>query len=193
MEARNIRITHNGAALGEIISEGVILNDQNEELAAYRQRIRAWMSRPMLDLRIEIEPKVAPTGYPWHAYYRRALRGATIARQSCAASTAHRTKPRIRGPVTPDYLDIHLGKFGTFLFPGGLPFHQRHGTRMVDVILVPEGEACRTFDLGLGSIAITQCRPPSGSSRRSRLCRPARGRRTSDQAAGSFTSTHPIC
>lgn len=149
MEARSIRITHNGAALGEIISEGVILNDQNEELAAFRQRIRAWMSRPMLDLRIEIEPKVAPAGYPWHAYYgaRFAWRDDRSAiMRGVNGSSNQTTHTR---PVTPDYLDIHLGKFGTFLFPGGLPFHQRHGTRMVDIILVPEGEACRTFDLGL--------------------------------------------
>jgi hypothetical protein len=36
------------------------------------------------------------------------------------------------------------------LFPGGLPFHQRHGNRMLDVILVPEGETVQTFDLGVG-------------------------------------------
>jgi len=36
------------------------------------------------------------------------------------------------------------------IFPGGLPFHQRHGGRMADVILLPEGEAARTFDLAIG-------------------------------------------
>jgi hypothetical protein len=36
------------------------------------------------------------------------------------------------------------------LLPGGLPFHQRHGTRMLDVILVPEGEKGQVFDLALG-------------------------------------------
>jgi hypothetical protein len=38
----------------------------------------------------------------------------------------------------------------TVLFPGGLPFQQRHGSRMLDVILVPEGETCRAFELALG-------------------------------------------
>jgi alpha-mannosidase len=49
--------------------------------------------------------------------------------------------------VSPDYLEVRLGAERSFLFTGGLPFLQRHGARMADVILVPEGERCRTFDL----------------------------------------------
>jgi hypothetical protein len=52
-------------------------------------------------------------------------------------------------PVTPDFLDIKLGRQGTTLFTGGLPFHQRQGARMVDVILVPEAEEGKVFELGL--------------------------------------------
>src|SRR5262249_31782820 len=36
------------------------------------------------------------------------------------------------------------------IFPGGLPFHQRHGSRMVDVILTPEAETGKVFDVCLG-------------------------------------------
>lgn len=149
MEARSVRVTSNGAALGEIVSEGVILNDQNEELATFRQRFRAWMSRPMLDLRIEIEPKHAPTGYPWHAYFGarfawRDDRAALMRGVNGASNQTTHTRP-----VSPDYLDIHLGRQSTLIFPGGLPFHQRHGNRMLDVILIPEREAGRVFDLGL--------------------------------------------
>ena len=32
-------------------------------------RLRAWLSRPVLDVRIDLEPHHPPTGYPWHAYY----------------------------------------------------------------------------------------------------------------------------
>ena len=53
-------------------------------------------------------------------------------------------------PESPDYLELRLGKQATTIFPGGLPFHQRHGGRMVDVILLPEGETARTFDLAIG-------------------------------------------
>lgn len=149
MEARSIRITANGTALGEIISEGVILNEQNEELATFKQRFRAWMSRPMLDLRIELEPKVTPTGYPWHAYFgsRFAWRDDRAALMRGVNGSSNQTTHT--RPASPDYLDIHLGRQSTLIFPGGLPFHQKHGTRMLDVILIPENEAGRVFDLGI--------------------------------------------
>ena len=53
-------------------------------------------------------------------------------------------------PETPDYLEIRLGGQRTTIFPGGLPFHQRHGGRMLDIILMPEGETAQTFDLAIG-------------------------------------------
>jgi hypothetical protein len=53
-------------------------------------------------------------------------------------------------PESPDYLELRLGKQSTTIFPAGLPFHQRHGGRMADVILVPEGETARAFDLAIG-------------------------------------------
>jgi hypothetical protein len=55
-----------------------------------------------------------------------------------------------RRPQTPDYLEIRLGRQNTTIFPGGLPFHQREGGRMLDVILTPPGEAEHVFDLAIG-------------------------------------------
>jgi hypothetical protein len=149
MVARNIKVTINGSALGEVVSEGVILNEQNEELATFRQRYRAWMSRPLLELRIEIEPKQPPTGYPWHAYFgaRFAWRDERTALMRGVNGTSNMTNHT--RPVSPDFLELRLGKSNTLIFPGGLPFHQRHGGRMLDVILIPEGETACVFDIGL--------------------------------------------
>jgi hypothetical protein len=149
MEAREIKVTSNGTALGEIVAEGVIVSEQNETLATFRQRYRAWMSRPLLDIRIEIEPVHQPTGYPWHAYYGarfawRDEQAALMRGIQGISNQTHHTRP-----ISPDFLEIRSGRTNTLIFPGGLPFHQRHGARMVDVILIPEGESARTFDIGL--------------------------------------------
>ena len=53
-------------------------------------------------------------------------------------------------PQTPDYLELRLLRQSTTIFPGGLPFHQRDGDRMLDVILVPPGESAQVFDLAIG-------------------------------------------
>jgi hypothetical protein len=150
MRAQSIQVTSTGPALGEVVSEGVLLDEQRQVLARFRQRFRAWLGRPLLEMRVEVEPQHPPQGYPWHAYYgaRFAWRDerATVLRSvnGTGSITTH-TRPE-----TPDYVEWRLGDQRAALFPGGLPFHQRHGGRMLDVILVPEGETARTFDLALG-------------------------------------------
>jgi hypothetical protein len=149
MEGRGLKVTANGSALGEIVSEGAILDDNNQLLATFRQRFRAWLSRPMLDVRIEIEPVQAPSGYPWHAYYgaRFAWRDENAGLMRGVNGVSNQTNHS--RPLTPDFLEIRSGRQNTLIFPGGLPFHQRHGARMVDVILIVEGESARAFDIGV--------------------------------------------
>ncbi|HEY3789846.1 MAG TPA: hypothetical protein VGL71_13370, partial [Urbifossiella sp.] len=147
MRATSVKATHCGAALGEIISEGEIVSAQDEVLATFRQRFRAWMGRPVLELRIELDVKHQPTGYPWHGYYGarfgwRDERGVLFRGVNGQNSLTGYTRP-----VSPDYLEIRFGAERSFLFTGGLPFLQRNGSRMADVILIPEGEQERSFEL----------------------------------------------
>ena len=151
MVARDITVTNNGAALGEIVSTGDIINDRDEVLATFRQRFRTWLGRPVLEMRIELDVKHEPTGYPWHAFYGsrfgwRDERAVLFRGVNGANSQTGYTRP-----VSPDYLEVRLGGERSFLFTGGLPFLQRHGNRMADVILVPEGEQARSFDLLLAT------------------------------------------
>jgi hypothetical protein len=150
LRVKEVKTTSTGPAYGEIVTEGVLLDEQEQVLATFRQRFRAWLGRPVLDMRIEIVPEHLPKGYPWHAYYgcRFAWRDerATLLRGVNGLSyITAQTRPE-----SPDFLDIRLGRQSTVLLTGGLPFHQRHGSRMVDIILVPEGETAQTFDLAVG-------------------------------------------
>ncbi|HEX5269178.1 MAG TPA: hypothetical protein VFW33_01760, partial [Gemmataceae bacterium] len=147
---KGVKVTSAGPALGEVVTEGVLLDDQDRELAAFRQRFRAWLGRPILDLRVEVAPLHPPEGYPWHAYYGARFawgdeRAAVLRGVNGTAYVTSHTRPE-----SPDYLELRLGKQATTIFPAGLPFHQRHGGRMADVILLPEGESARTFDLAIG-------------------------------------------
>jgi hypothetical protein len=150
MVVRSVTVTSEGPALGEVVSEGVLVDEQERELATYRQRFRAWLGRPILELRIEIIPHHRPEGYPWHAYYASRFawgdERATLMRgvNATAYVTTHTR------PDSPEWLEVRQGPQATQIFPCGLPFHQRHGGRMLDVILIPEGETATTFDIALG-------------------------------------------
>jgi hypothetical protein len=149
-KATSVQMTSAGPALGEIVTEGAIRGEQDQVQARFRQRFRAWLGRPILDVRIEIFPEQPPAGYPWHAYYgaRFAWRDERATLLRGLGGTGYVTAQA--RPQTPDYLEVRLGKQSTAIFPAGLPFHQRHEGRMLDVILVPEGEKCQVFDLALG-------------------------------------------
>ena len=100
-------------------------------------------------MRVEIEPKHLPTGYPWHSYYgiRFAWREEHAVLMRSVHGSAHQTHHT--RPLSPDYLELREGKRNLIFLTGGLPYHQRHGSRMLDVILIPEGEQGRVFDLAL--------------------------------------------
>jgi hypothetical protein len=150
MRVEQIVTTSHGPALGEVISEGVLLDSQDQPFARFRQRFRAWLGRPVLDLRIDITPDQPPQGYPWHTYYaaRFAWRDERVALLRGVNGQSSLTSQS--RPETPDFLEIRLGRQNTVIFPGGLPFHQRHGGRMIDVLLLCPGEQTHSFDLAIG-------------------------------------------
>lgn len=143
---RSIQVASSGTALGEIVAEGELLDEHNSPLAAFRHRLRAWSGRPALEMQLELDLTHQPSGYPWHAYY-----GARFGWRDDRAAlfrgvNGANVQTGYTRPVSPDYLEVRLGGERTFLFTGGLPFLQRHGTRMVDAILIPEGEQGRRFE-----------------------------------------------
>jgi hypothetical protein len=151
MVARDISVTNSGSALGEIVSAGELVNDRDEILATFRQRFRAWLGRPVLELRIELDVKHEPTGYPWHAFYASRFGWRDERAVLFRGVNGTNTQTGVTRPVSPDYLEVRLAAERSFLFTGGLPFIQRHGNRMADVILVPEGEQARVFEMLLAT------------------------------------------
>jgi len=151
MEARSVKIVHAGAALGEIQTEGELFNEQNELIATFRQRFRLWMSRPILEVRIDLDPIHPPSGYGWHAYYgcRFAVRDDRAAMfRGVAGSPALSSHTR---PMSAEFIEFRsAGRSNVCVFPNGLPFHQRNGSRFLDTLLIPEGETGRSFDIALG-------------------------------------------
>ncbi|HEX4611913.1 MAG TPA: hypothetical protein VH092_27200, partial [Urbifossiella sp.] len=119
MRARAVTVTSAGAALGEIVSEGDVLDPQNEVLATFRQRFRAWMGRPVLEVRVELDVKHKPTGYPWHAYHGARFGWRDDRAVLFRGVNGQNTLTGYTRPVSPDYLEVRLGSERSFLFTGG--------------------------------------------------------------------------
>ena len=146
MRATEITTTLAGAAVGEIKAHGELLDNHDKRLAGFTQTLRAWIGRPALEITVEFDVEHLPTGYPWHSYYGARFGWRDERSAIFRGVNGMNTRSTYTRPVSPDYLEIRLGKERTFIFTGGLPFWQRHGSRMADLILLPEGEQCRRFE-----------------------------------------------
>lgn len=155
MRAERFDVDYGGPALVQAVTAGVVEDAEGRPLLRFHQRVRLWTGRPMLELDMTLSELEAGLierlagGDPWQTAI--ACRwawpdpDADLRRTSLLApepTTAQR-------PETPDVLDISTRRQRTALLFGGLAHHVRHGTRMLDTLLVAGCERSRQFRLGV--------------------------------------------
>lgn len=158
MRATRSTVTSTGPTLGEIVTEGELIDQtNNQKLAGFKQTFRVWRGRPVLEIVIEIDPVKIPDGDPWSNYI-----GARFAWNSSIAAL---TRSVLGGAQTdwkderlesPLYLEIADDNQRTTILTHGLPFHRKTGDRMLDSILLVSGETRRKFQF---TIAVDQAYP----------------------------------
>src|SRR5262249_43343655 len=70
MRAKSSEITATGPALGEIVTTGEIVDQtSNTRLADFRQAVRLWRGRRVVEIEITLDIHQMPDGEPWHNYF----------------------------------------------------------------------------------------------------------------------------
>lgn len=150
MAADALDVTCATATMGEIVVRGRLMDLHGEKLAGYVQTYRVWRGSRVLQLEVEVEPVAELKPDPWNSYY--CCRFAW----SDEAAELFRTVNETRQPASgqrfesPHYIEVGGDKHATTILTGGLPFHRRHESRMLDVLLISRGERQRKFRLGIG-------------------------------------------
>ncbi|MFO0892325.1 MAG: glycosyl hydrolase family 38 [Isosphaeraceae bacterium] len=156
MKARKFDLDFAGPALVQATSSGVIVDPgSGGTLATFTQRYRLWTGRPILELDITLDELAAAwcdrarRGNPWECYLacRWAWPDPTSVLRRTVLLAPELTE--LQRPETPDALDISTRRQRTALLFGGLPYHQKHGNRMLDTLLVAGAESARAFRLGV--------------------------------------------
>lgn len=153
---RNVQaeLTCAGPGMGEIVTTGEIYDQVSDtSLATFRQTFQLWRGRPILDVNIELDVQTSPEGNPWDHYYaaRFAWGDSTASLTRSLLESAHAFQgERFEGP---HYFEIAEGEERVTILNHGLPFHRKTGPRMLDSMLVVEGETRRSFSF---SIAVNQ-------------------------------------
>lgn len=141
------RVLASGPAMGAIETFGEIVDQQsNLLLADFRQEVRVYRGKPIVEVLVELKPSRKPEGDPWSNYYcsRFAWKdsSAALTRSMQMGASAVGEQERIEAP---HYVEIADEKWRTTILGCGLPFHRLTGDRMLDTILVAEGETRTSF------------------------------------------------
>lgn len=119
-------------------------------LARYRQTTSVERNSPRLNISIQFdELPEPPVGNPWMTYYAVRLawdnEAASIVR-SCLGQAAGFRMERFEAP---DYVEVSDHDSRLLIFPHGRSYHRRSGHRMLDSLLMVEGEDALQFALTL--------------------------------------------
>ena len=98
---------------------------------------------------IHLETRQPTAGYPWHSYF--ASRWAWRDPNARTNKSVHWTKmPSLQTrPETQGFMELEMAQGRATIFSQGLPFWQRYGSRMLDSVLIVEGETCRDFSYAI--------------------------------------------
>jgi alpha-mannosidase len=156
MRSDRFEIEYGGPALVQATSSGGLVDPQSgNRLASFVQRYRLWAGRPILEIEITLSDldsawlSRAAQADPYAVYL--ACRWAwpdpnSMLRRTVLWSSEITESER---PETPDAFDISTRTQRTALLFGGLPYHRKVGSRMLDTLLVAGSESTRTFTLGV--------------------------------------------
>lgn len=143
----DIRVVSAGPLIGEIESCFEVLSPADHAvLAVCRQVIRVDRYRPRIDIRITFESvRDELKGNPWMTYFGSRFawsnESAAITR-SVLGQTAGFQNERFESP---DYFEVADDQHRFLVCTHGRPYHRRTSPRMLDSILICEGETQREF------------------------------------------------
>ncbi|MBN1851599.1 MAG: hypothetical protein JW829_02710 [Pirellulales bacterium] len=150
MAANSVDVTAANGACGEITAQGQLLNRNGTVLAEFRQSTRLYRACRYVLIEIELTPHQLPIPSCHESYY--ALR---FAWPECDHDIYRSLNGMCQSTdqewiLATDFIDLSRPSGGWTLFPLGLPIHRLTGPRMLDTLLIPDGESQRRFRCAIG-------------------------------------------
>ncbi len=136
------RVVSPGPTMAAIETVGRLVDPQNpsRSLADFKQTVRLWRGRPVIEVEFDITPAKPLDGEPWTNYY--AARWAWKNEDAAITKGVLQAAQPVSGErfEAPDYVEIADATQRVALLTHGLPFHRRTGSRMLDTLLLVAGE-----------------------------------------------------
>ncbi len=149
MAADDVSVTRADKAMGEIVCRGRMLDRDGRNLADFTQTYQLWRGSRVLLVDIDIDPHDLPGDNPWKSYYCARFAWADAAagiRGGVGDVPRTLSGTRLESPLL---VELDMPSQRTAILVGGMPYHQRMGLRMLDSLLIVQGEQARRFRLGI--------------------------------------------
>jgi alpha-mannosidase len=155
MRAESVEITASSPAFGEITSRGALVDAEGRRRAGFRQSTQLWAGSRVVRVDIELDAIEEPRADPWNSYYAARFAWPDDAAELWRGVSLSRRRTDASRLEAPEYIDIESPTGRVTILTGGLPYHRRVGSRMLDSLLAVRGERQRQFTVGIG-IDLTQ-------------------------------------
>jgi len=150
MVADGLEITHNGTALGEITTRGRLIDAEGRKLAGYTQRFQLVAGSRVITVETDLQIDQEPQGDPWESYYAARFAWSGEDADISRAVSMAIVPSDARQLESPHLIELRTARTRTAILTGGLPYHRRFGMRMLDTLLVSQGETRRSFRYAIG-------------------------------------------
>ncbi|MCR9202262.1 MAG: hypothetical protein NXI04_26770 [Planctomycetaceae bacterium] len=145
------RVVQAGPFFGRVETTNRIIDVGTEEvMATFRQTTTVQRDSSVLQIQIDVDELHTPvTGNPWMTYLASRFawdnESASISRSMMGQAAGFRME-RFEAP---DYIEVADSDQRLLIMPDGRPYHRRSGGRMLDSLLIVEGEPQRSFTFHL--------------------------------------------
>jgi alpha-mannosidase len=160
MRATGITVRSTGPEIAEIVAEGELIAKpcpswaSSSTMARFRQTVQLGRGESSLRVRVEILDLVAGAidrqASPWQSYLASRFAWPDPRSVLVRAVGTLAEPTRSQRPESPYFVEIHGRRHRAAILTGGLPFHQRIGSRMLDTLLVTATESSRSFEFAVG-------------------------------------------
>ena len=160
MVADRVEITQAGPPMGQIISEGSLLDDRQSRVGRFRQSVALPSGSRVALVTVELDTQHELGPDPWTSYCAARFAWSDPDADFYRSVALARTKTDAKRLEAPHFFEIESPRGRLAILTGGLAYHRRVGLRMVDTLLQVRGETARSFNFG---IAVGSAQPAAAA------------------------------
>jgi alpha-mannosidase len=150
MVANDINTTQSTPVVGEIVSRGQLLGEDDNPIGTFAQTVSLQRGSRVIRVSVHVDSDQEFSSDVWNSYLCSRFAWSSESMDIIAGVFDRSMPTKARRFEAPLFVDLDDAANKTTILSGGIPFHRRIGARMLDSVLIVKGESARDFEFGIG-------------------------------------------